>query len=40
MLGFDMDGIYAELCRANPSSVPREEWKNLFSDVAYQRSCD
>ncbi|CAM5560375.1 caspase, EACC1-associated type [Streptomyces abikoensis] len=35
----DTDRLYADLCRANPSSVPAEDWKNLFSDVAYQRSC-
>ncbi|MGK5546607.1 caspase, EACC1-associated type [Streptomyces sp. URMC 127] len=35
----DTDRLYADLCRANPSSVPEEDWKNLFSDVAYQRSC-
>ncbi|QLE71835.1 hypothetical protein FGW37_09620 [Streptomyces rectiverticillatus] len=36
----DTDRLYAELCRTSPSSVPREDWKNLFSDVAYQRSCE
>ncbi|WP_424887737.1 caspase, EACC1-associated type [Streptomyces sp. XH2] len=35
----DTDRLYAELCRTSPSSVPEEDWKNLFSDVAYQRSC-
>ncbi|MEV4923608.1 caspase, EACC1-associated type [Streptomyces roseoverticillatus] len=35
----DTDRLYAELCRTDASSVPQEDWKNLFSDVAYQRSC-
>ncbi|WKU44597.1 caspase family protein [Streptomyces sp. VNUA116] len=35
----DTDRLYADLCRTAPSSVPREDWKNLFSDVAYQKSC-
>ncbi|MEU1674867.1 hypothetical protein ABZ752_22975 [Streptomyces roseifaciens] len=35
----DTDRLYADLCRSSPESVPREDWKNLFSDVAHQRSC-
>ncbi|MFF7727769.1 hypothetical protein [Streptomyces sp. NPDC008001] len=35
----DTDRLYAQLCRTDASSVPREDWKNLFSDVAHQRSC-
>ncbi|WP_367137143.1 MULTISPECIES: caspase, EACC1-associated type [Streptomyces] len=35
----DTDRLYADLCRTSPASVPEEDWKNLFSDVAYQRSC-
>ncbi|MGK5732683.1 caspase, EACC1-associated type [Streptomyces sp. URMC 124] len=39
LLDPDTDRLYAELCRTDPSGVPREDWKNLFSDLAYQRSC-
>ncbi|MFH8785381.1 caspase, EACC1-associated type [Streptomyces roseoverticillatus] len=35
----DTDRLYAEMCRSSPSSVPEEDWKNLFSDLAYQKSC-
>ncbi|MEU8545765.1 hypothetical protein AB0C81_01950 [Streptomyces roseoverticillatus] len=35
----DTDRLYADLCRTSPASVLEEDWKNLFSDVAYQRSC-
>ncbi|MCF3104416.1 caspase family protein [Streptomyces roseoverticillatus] len=35
----DTDRLYAQLCRTDASSVSKEDWKNLFSDVAYQRSC-
>ncbi|MFI5677406.1 caspase, EACC1-associated type [Streptomyces cellulosae] len=39
LLDFDTDRLYEALCKPDPPSIPKDQWKQLFPHLAYRTSC-